>query len=96
MERKEHPSDRRQRPTPLSVVFEQVPAPPGLSFPSVLSPDPCSVLLGLEASFWPPCICPLALLGLTLSLQPLHFAILAKVAVTHKHMCGQEGGRGEG
>lgn len=57
---------------------------------------PRSALPWLEASSWPPPICPLALLGLTLSFQPLHFAVLAKVVVTHKHMCGQVGGREEG
>lgn len=95
MEWKERPSDRTQRPSPLSVVLEQIPAPLLLASVSFLCP-PRSALLWLEASSWPPRICLLALLGLTLSFQPLYFAVLAKVVVTHKHMCGQVGGQEEG
>ena len=45
-----------------------------------------------EASSWPLQICPLAVLELTLSLQPSHFDVLAKVAVTHTQMCRLVGG----
>lgn len=91
MEQKECPSDRRPRLTLLSVVLVQVLDPPVLSLPSVPYPPPCSAILWLEASWHPP-ISPPSPLGLTLSLQPPNFAVLAKVVVTHKQMCGQVGG----
>lgn len=73
------------------MVPEPCPAPPGHSFP--LCPHPAPP--GLEVSS-PHFHLPMALLGLTLSLQPPPFADSAQVMVTHKCKCGKRGGHPPG
>lgn len=70
------------------MVLERFPVPPSLSFP--LCPHAAPPGLEVSSPHFP--YPPIALLGLTLSLQPPRFTDSAEVTVTHKCMCGKGGG----
>lgn len=74
---------------PHFVVHRQVP----VLLASISLLCSCSALLCWKPPRHLPTL-PVPFLGLTLSFQPPHFAVLAKVMLTHKQMCGQVGGEG--